>query len=310
MKKYLFTFAIIACAIVITTSCSSSEPVPPEEKQYTGELEKTKYSDQAAKFVIPADLEEAEDALGSGATLTSLSFTESGKAIVEISTDEGVKFGTYNVTISGDTYTITDDDGKQVGIVQKLQTHSSSVVYITLELDIVIAGVYHYHFVIIVPVPVDMITGTVDTKTNNLARTWNVEQMNIVLEGDVDLSKLEQSGNLKVFADAAQEANAELTDDEYRALSKEIASMTFDKNGLFSIEYTDGITEACDWEWTSSEQKAIRLKLRKRTDFGNKFLSNDSYIEVDFTDKGVALTLSTDIKGSKSYKATLSMVLK
>ena len=313
MKKFFFPLAIFACMALIS-SCSSSDDVPPPHEDYNGELPQPTYSEQAAAFDIP--LNTIMDQTGK-TSLTGINFTESGKAIFEVTTEEGVKYATYNVKIDGDTYTILDKDGKSVGQVQKVTNRASSeVVYITLTITINIAGI-PYTFSITESVLVRMIVNaitaldqTTSTNTKNLCRTWSVEQMNIVLEGDVDMSKLEKSGNLEVFVNAAQEAGAGLEPSEEEALRKNIASMTFDKNGLFSIEYSNGQTETCDWTWTDKTEKAIKLILRKNTKFGNKFLSNNSEITVNFTEKSVALTLNTKIEGNKRYTATLTMVLK
>jgi hypothetical protein len=146
--------------------------------------------------------------------------------------------------------------------------------------------------------------------TSNIARTWTVSNMNIVLSGDIDLSMIEHSGNLKVFADAAQEAGAGLTADEYKALCKTIKSVTLDKNGMLSLEYTDGGSEVCTWFWSNTEQTKVNLKLRDGSEFGNKFLSDGSTITVDFTPTGCAFSLTTKITGNKTYTTTLTIVLK
>ena len=88
-----------------------------------------------------------------------------------------------------------------------------------------------------------------------------------------------------------------------------------DKNGLFSIEYYENkdnsvSSEACTWSWTDEAAQKLKLKLRDGSDFGNKFLSDDTTIKADFNPTGATFTLNTEIKGSKNYKATVTIVLR
>lgn len=310
MKKYLFPLGIAAFVLpLMTSSCSSSDDEPPVVEEFSGELPGAVYSGQAASYEI------AEGTLrdkSGRASLTAMNVTESGKAVFEVRTSDGTKFATYNATIDGDTYVITDAAGRQVGQVKKSAANrAADDVTVTILVTVTIDGV-DYTFEATVTAKVTSVDpSSVSTKERNLARTWTVASMNIVLEGDVDLTKIVYSGNLKEFADAAQEAGAELNEEEIRALSKNVSSVSFDKSGLFSIEYSNGTTDAACWQWTEGErQEYIHLTQRGGAEFGNKFLSDRSVIKVDFTPSSVALTMDTDIKGSKSYTATLTIVLK
>lgn len=308
MKKYLFFYAVAACVAISCVSCGSDDEdyFPPKTPVALTEPE---YASQAATFEIPDD---AVQASSGNVCLSSLSFTESGKAVIGVASVEGNKYVTYNVKIEGNTYTITDDSGKTVGTVQSSSTRSSEASSLIINITVNIPGLGTFTFTTDEPVDALKIVGTISTSNNtsNIARTWTIANMNIVLEGDIDLSKIEHSGNLKVFADAAQEAGAGLTEDEYKALCKTIKSVTLDKNGMFSLEYTDGGSEVCTWLWSNTDQTKVNLKLRDGSDFGNKFLSDDSSITVDFTPTGCAFSLATKITGSKTYTATLTIVLK
>lgn len=310
MKNYLFPLAIAACMALFNTSCSSSDPVPPAEQEYNGEFIKPAYAEQATAFVLPID--EIKDTEGKDAYLNGINITESGKAIFEVKTQDGkTKFVTYNALIDGNTYFFVDDEGNPVGTVVKASTKATQDVTITILIDIYVDGdLYSFEVTITVPITVPD-PNEASRQTNNLCRTWEVAQMNIVLEGDVNVSKIVDSGNLEEFLDAAEDAEAELTPSEKDALRKFITSVTFDKNGLFSIEYSDGLSDGCSWKWTDEEkQEFIELKQRNGADFGNKFLNDDSDIKVNFTPNSVALTLDTEITGNKNYTATLTMVLK
>ena len=310
MKKYSFPLAIAACMALFNTSCSSSDPVPPAEQEYNGEFIKPDYAEQATAFVLPVD--EIKDKEGKDAYLNGINITESGKAIFEVKTPDGkTKFATYNALIEGNTYYIVDDAGNPVGTVVKASTKATQNVTIKILIVIYLDGeLYTFEVTITVPVTVPD-PNEASRQTNNLCRTWEVAQMNIVLEGDVNVSKIVENGNMEEFLTAAEDAGANLTDREKDALRKVITSMTFDKNGLFSIEYSDGPSDGCMWEWTDEDkQEYIHLKQRNGSEFGNKFLSDNSDIKVDFTPTSVALTLDTEIEGNQNYTATLTMVLK
>ena len=152
------------------------------------------------------------------------------------------------------------------------------------------------------------------TATTNICRTWTVVQMNITLDGDVDLAMTETSGNMKRFADEAQKQGADLTDDELAELNKTFKSISLDKNGLLSIEYYENSdksvsSQACSWSWTDEAVQKLQLRKRDGSTFGNKFLSDDTNIKADFNPTGATFTLDTEIKGSKNYKVTLTIVL-
>ena len=293
---------------MIYTSCSSKD-TPIDIPDEITEFASPKYAELAAMLDITINKIVAD-----GASLTAISFTESGKAIVEITKGGQILYATYNAIVTdGGTLVITDEIGNEVGRVANAFSRSSENVSITVNMNVT-AGGKTYHFLNADPVAVQKImktlAGTGTTNTKNIARTWKVASMNLVIEGGVEVSMLEKSGNLKPFADAAQDNGANLTQSEYNALCKEIKSVTLDGNGLFSIQYTDQSTDACTWCWTDSSQKQLLLQLRKSPLFGNKFIPLNSNITADFNKTGVALTLQTDIKGDKNYKVTITIVLK
>ena len=307
MKKHLLLLAAL-CGAMINTSCSSDDNpivIPDEITEFVS----PKYADLAALFEIGLNKIVAD-----GASLTAINFTESGKVILEITKGAEVLYVTYNASVTDDgTLIITDEGGNEVGRVANAISRSTKDVSIAVDMTVSIGG-KTYHFQKKDPVAVKKImqslAGAGTTQTSNIARTWKVASMNLVIEGGVEVSMIEKSGNLKPFADAAKENGAKFTQSEYEALCKEINSVTLDKNGLFSIEYTDKDTDVCTWKWTDSNQKELLLQLLKDERFGNKYIPLNSKLTADFNKTGVALTLQTDIKGDKSYKVTITIVLK
>lgn len=307
MKKHLLALATL-CGAMFCTSCNNDDSpiiIPDEITEFVS----PKFADLAAMFEIGLNKIVAD-----GASLTAIDFTESGKVILEITKADEVLYVTYNAIVNDDgTLVITDELGNELGRVANAFSRSTENVSIAVNMTVTIGG-KTYHFQKADPVAVKKImkslAGTGTTNTSNMARTWKVASMNLVIEGGVEVSILEKSGSLKPFADAAQDAGAGLTQSEYLALCKEIKSVTLDKNGIFSIEYTDGGTDVCSWKWTDSSQKELLLQLFKDERFGNKYIPLNSRLTADFNKTGVALTLQTDIKGDKNYKVTITIVLK
>lgn len=308
MKKHLLFFVAILCVAMINTSCSTKEepPVTPDDSSIIYE----EPENQAVRFEIEENDIEALEGDGS---LTAINITEYGKAVIEVTTDDGVTFATYDVEFSVSEYTVTDGNGKEAGKVQYSQTPFTRAIesgYLMVNLKVTSKG-KTYTFITTEPgVLVKKITpDDTSTRTRNIARTWKVPSMNLVLEGDVNVSKLERSGNLQVFADEAQYAGADLSEGDYRALCKSIKSITLDRNGLFAIEYDNNTTDVCLWEWADQEKNVFSLTKIEHTEFGNKFIPDGSEITVNFTTTSTAFTLQTNISDSKDYTATLTFVL-
>ena len=307
MKKKLFFLAMAAFVAMSNVSCGSDSDDNGggnDNTQVT--LPKPVYADEAASFTLEKG--KVTDELVS---LTSLNFTESGKAVIGVTTGEGKKkFVSYDVKIEGDTYTISKN-GQLKGKVINVGSRATSSVKLTINLAVEIPFLGTFTFITTDPVVAQKVVETITTTVNttNIARTWKVQTMKLTCEGDVDFSMTEKSGNLAVFVKEAQDRGANLTEEEQAELSKTIYGMTLDKTGMFSIEYGDGTTEVCSWKWTSANQEQLMLTLRD-SEFGNKFMSDKSSIAVKFSTGGCTFTLTTNITGSKKYKATLVIVMK
>ena len=308
MNKKFFSFAVAACAALSFFACGSdgddgNSPSTPQQVVLT----KPVYADKAASYTIDKGLIESD-----GISLTAVNITESGKAILETTDGTGKKqYTTYGVTINGEEYQMKDKAGQNVGTMSVKTTRSSTGVTITVGVVIVLPGIGTVEVKTDSPVVAQMVINSVASgvNTDNIARTWKVQQMKMTLEGDVSASLIENSGNLAVLAKEAQDRGAGLTAQEMAEFNKVISGLTIDKAGLFSLEYADGSSEACSWKWTTANQDQLNLQLRN-SDFGNKFFSDDSTIDVQFfTNGGCQIKLVTNIKGNKNYKCTLTIAM-
>lgn len=308
MKKKLFFLAMAAFVAMSNTSCGSDSNDEGGNDNTPVTLPKPVYADEAVAFTLQKD-----NVSNKFVSLTGLNITESGKAVIEVTTDENKKkFVSYDVKIEGDTYTISKN-GKETGKVKVVSSASRATpsVNLVINLSVEIPFLGTFTFMTTNPVVAQKVVQTITSTVNttNIARTWKVQEMKLTCVGDVDFSMTEKSGNLEVFVKEAQDRGANLTKVEEAELSRTIYGITLDKTGMFSIEYGDGTTEVCSWQWTSANQEQLMLKLRD-SEFGNKFLSNKSNIGVKFYAGGCTFTLTTNIVGSKNYKATLVIVMK
>lgn len=305
MKKKLFFLAMAACVAMSNVSCSSDSDNGGDNSSPVT-LPKPKYADKAASFNIRKGDVEGNKLI----SLTGLNLTESGKAIIKVTDKEDKNhFTSCDMEVEGDTYIIRKN-GKKIGTIKELDSsRAASVASLIIDLVVEIPFLGEQKFTtsdpVVVSKVVDVVAGIVNT--TNIARTWTVQTMKLICEGDVDFSMTEKSGNLKVFVKEAQDRGANLTEEEQDELSKTIHGITLDKTGMFAIEYSDGLTEVCTWNWTNNSQDLLSLL---GSEFGNKFLSEKSNVEVKFSTSGCTFTMTTNITGQKKYKATLVIVLK
>ena len=71
----------------------------------------------------------------------------------------------------------------------------------------------------------------------------------------------------------------------------------------------ENILPVRQWLYQTPEQILIKAS-NGASDFGNKFFSDDSTIDVQFfTNGGCQIKLVTNIKGNKNYKCTLTIAM-
>ena len=273
-----------------------------------------------------------------------MNFTESGKAVLTIGTASGAKCMTFDsapqkLDDNKTKYTLKDgtkDAGYIIATVKKAANAARRASGETVELEI--------HLTVDVPevgsVTFDDTTNdaeqisvpTSTTALDNICRTWYVKMIDVTLSGDVDCTINQGDGNLLPIAQKAQDNDAQLKYDEFKEFCRTITGITLDKTGLFSIEYQnykgqveykekkdskveyitcDGqkASEVCSWYWVDIQQNAIKLKFRK-TEFGNKFLNEDSKIGVEIYEKVTYFSISTQITGNKNYTAKVVFQLR
>ena len=147
-----------------------------------------------------------------------------------------------------------------------------------------------------------------NTMRSNLCRTWKVLGTIIDLEGDVNVFKEFKGGNLKALCDEAVRQGADLTAEEQARFNKVVESITLTNAGLIVIEYTDGTVDAGDFQWANAQYDSFKIML-KDEGMGNKFLANNTIVTSEFRGDRCNLKCTTDIRGSKNFKAAMTLQL-
>jgi len=282
MKKNFFYYAMAACVALCTLSCGSDDDdddAGRADAHYTPQ----KYEAEATAYQLTGE-NAPSVTVGDGdetVSLTEMHFTESGKAIFETTHLRGkkktVKYTTYDVEISGDTYTVKDGS-KVIGTIKKVSTRSTVEAQITISnLKLTIDG-KEYNYNLANPIAAIQLMFKLDN--NNLIRTWNVKRMKLTLTNP-DASTKTENGDLGAFLTLAKNQGLDLSNNDYKALARVIKSITIDKTGLFTFTYTDGYNDAAKWEWKPNAN-TITLTL-KDLEMGHKFLKAETKVDVEYT---------------------------
>lgn len=341
MKKY-FIFAAVALVALCNVSCSSDEePIPASGGTSSVELPQPAAAATAAAFEIPA----AAVTSATGEALDAVNFTESGKAILSIDTDAGMKYVTLDSKATQQSankirYDLTDgtkDAGYIIATATAVAASRGTAGSVTLEfhlknIEIPEVGTVTFQEGTTSSAEPIATPATVSTSLANICRTWYIDLIDVTLSGDVDCTITQNDGNLLPIARKAQDNDAQLKLSEFKEFCRSVNSITLDKTGLFSIEYQnykgqveyketkdskveyitcDGkkSSEVCSWEWADNSQNVIKLKFRK-SDFGNKFLNEDSRIRVDIYGQLTYFSIATKITGNKTYTANVVFQLR
>ena len=321
MKKNLFFYAMAFCIAVCNVACGSDDDNDNNGNNNNGNNGKVipapVNADKAVAYTIPSNAAPAKskdliDINGAHITaeLTAINITESEKAIIEVTTtdDNGNtkrKYRTFDVHVNGDTYTVKDG-ANVIGTIEKKSsataTRGTSTVGLVFHLTLTINGITGVlEFVAADPITAKAMEGAIANSDNltSIARTWTVKGMKLVLDfkdkSKTDASTIVAGGDLRDFIALAEDNGVKLSEKDKADLSKTILSITIDKNGQFALTYEGGASDVADWNWVSgSKESKLQITLKDK-DMGNKFLKNDSHVEVEYhpETKSIILALST-----------------
>lgn len=141
-----------------------------------------------------------------------------------------------------------------------------------------------------------------------VAQKFKVKGMVIDLKGDVKAYKSISSANLAEIAKIAQDNGANLTADEVKSFQKVISYVTVSRSGTISIVYSDGKCDSGNWSWLNNQADKMNLWLKDKG-MGNKFIPENTTIDLDFSGNECAMKLHATITGSKNYEASLTLMM-
>lgn len=281
MKKNLFYYAMAMCVALCTLSCGSDDD---DDDAGRGDAHYTpqKYAEEATAYQLTGENAPSVTVGDETVSLTEMHFTESGKAIFETTHQRGlkktVKYTTYDVEISGNTYTVKDGSNVIGTITKVVATRSTVEAQITINnLKLKIDGqTVNYNLAN----PVSVMKLMVTLNNNNLTRTWNVKRMKLTLTNP-DASTKTENGDLGAFLTLAKNQGLKLSEKDYTSLARVIKSVTIDRFGLFTFTYSDGFNDAAKWDWKPNSN-TINLEL-KDLEMGHKFLKAKATADVEYS---------------------------
>lgn len=308
MKRNMFYLAMAAFVAIANVACSSDDDGGDEN--YTPTLNPPKYDNEAVVFSI-IEPSVIHTSVPNAPVMTSVNITESGQVVFGLG--NGTSFKTYNIaSITGNTYNLDANRGTIRRLVPDTPTGATSTVQLLIDVTIDLDDGQSCNY--------NTGEGGVDAEATipaagsvietYLCRTWIILGMTIEYQEDGKDAVFREfdGGNLSEVAAYANDQGAGLTSDELAELDRNISNVVVEKSGLILINYTNRSNDAAQWSWANSEQTQLKIKL-KDSEMGNKFLSDNTAIDVAFKDVRCVLKLKNRITGSKNYNVALALRL-
>ena len=141
-----------------------------------------------------------------------------------------------------------------------------------------------------------------------LAQNFKLNRMTIKLDGDVKAFQDVDGGKLIEIYKIAKDNGAEFTATEVKEFEREISYISISKTGFITITYVDGKSDGGNWNWANQQWNKFNLRLLEEG-MGNKFIPENTVVDVKFDGNQCSLTIYADIKGSKNYSAKLTLLM-
>ena len=319
MKKYFLYLAMASMALTSLTACSSDNDGEGPSSS-TSTLPTPKYAAAAQRVNFSQPIAATTLVDGAELLLNGFELSEDGFVFLEIlkrqpdETTSSVKteviYDKEDLKSYDGRNLILKDNKGEINMLEPTRATSTKVV-VSVYLNIVLPNIGAVTF------STDDETVEAQQKTepqsgntmrSNLCRTWKVLGTIIDLEGDVNVFKEFKGGNLKALCDEAVRQGADLTAEEQARFNKVVESITLTNAGLIVIEYTDGTVDAGDFQWANAQYDSFKIML-KDEGMGNKFLANNTVVTSEFRGDRCNLKCTTDIRGSKNFKAAMTLQL-
>lgn len=143
---------------------------------------------------------------------------------------------------------------------------------------------------------------------NYLCHKFQVKSMLIECEGDVKVYKQITGGNLLDVYNVANENGANLTEEDKDGFNKVVKYVSVGRSGELAIIYADDTCDGGNWDWANSQASKLNLWLKDKG-MGNKFIPEDTTVDIDFSGNTCSMTIHANIKGTKNYTAALTLIM-
>ena len=327
MTKKLFYCALAAVIAVCMSACSSDDDNGGSTKP--ANLPALANADKAVQFELPTALAPTSEtgiAKDEAPSLKAIEVTESSKLLLELrnpQTQDPI-YVLEDVTINGNTYTARGE--KVRGTVQVIsnsarQTRAGESAELAIDITVTLSKTE------IVTFKTDA-NGTIVSKTTtpisteeamtNLVRTWNILGTILDLKGkDSDVTVYEEFKSnangvfdLNDVLDEILEHDVNLTEEEKKEFDRKIKNITVTSTNKFIFTYADGTEDVAEWKWTNAQKTSFSFKFKNK-DMGNKFLTDDTKVEIAYNGNRCNLKLISNFKdnSNKNWDASLLLQL-
>ena len=348
MKKQFFFLALAALATIGTVACSSDDDENENENKASQvNLSTPPYAQQAVRYDLNPELKASASTgdIETAPALKAIELSESGKILLELhnTIDNKLLYIMEEAIVSGNTYTM--NGSKVRGTIKKATANARTRANDQLTANIrVTIGNGETLTYTTEEETVDVTTttfnnngsgsgnngngngngsgnngsgsGNYDEATHNLVRTWNVLGTILDLKSKSKNVKayeeFDSRGGLFYLEDVLEEAlrqDVKLTEEEQEEFKRVVKNVTFTQSGLFIISYVDGTEDVARWQWANSQKTMITMKLMDE-EMGNKFISDDTVIEVAFNGNRCNLKCETALTDNENNDWESILVLK
>ena len=319
MKKYFFYMAMALVAAITTTACSSDDD---ENTDATVQLTTPPYADEAVHYDLSPALvaSSATESGDSRPELKAIDFSECGKILLEIyfPADETSRFVMDDATVAGNVYTMkgTKVQGTIRKVAANARTRAAERLYVDITVRLSDSEVTTFKTDDETVSSTATTTASGNDATDRLCRTWKVLGAILDLKSNSKNVKayeeFDSRGGLFYLEDVLEEAlrqDVRLTDEEQEQFKRVVKNITITKSGLFIINYVDHTEDVAKWEWANSANTSIRIHLLDE-EMGNKFISDDSKIDVAFKDNRCNMKLDTSLTDNDNNDWESQLTLK
>lgn len=325
MKKNFFYLAFAAFAAISLTACSSDDDDSSNSSNGNNNsvtLTKPANADKAAVITIAnGGIEATVSAETENApVLETIELTESDQVLIELKKEDDTPIYILDKpVINGNTYTFNSERVK--GTIQLAEAAAARLTRagnhtLIINILVFVDGVWTKFETepAGVQATVQPSATTTEDVVNWLARTWTISGVTFdvhLADNGVTAFKDFYSTNgvfdLEQILNEALARNVALNDKDKRDMKRKIKNITLTKQ-KFIVSYTEGDDDVADWSWANAEKTRLKIQL-KSDQMGNKFISNDTKIDVAFNGNRCNLTLNVEFTDDANKKWDSSLVI-